>query len=204
MQSRFFRGIPWIHSHIEMIPLILPGLPALSYFRMKSDDSANNMKVYSRYSRTSTAVPKPKSISGSKGIVELQIPYHTNLVHVKKLKNHLAQLLRQVFVFDIQEKKKRLRVSFINRACLLLSHCRTINFLSKWLSVPTTALVCWKGALKVLIEGLKILIEITDLLVEVNKWWWEGKTEGWQSVGSVHFFPGASTWRNQRKMSLFH
>lgn len=86
------------------------------------------MKVYSR---TSTAMAKEESLGGSKGIVWLQIPYHANIICSKKEGGHLGQLQRQAFGFGSQEKNKHVTVSFINRACLLLSHCRTINFLSK-------------------------------------------------------------------------
>lgn len=70
---------------------------------MKSADSDNNMKVYSR---TSTAMAKDKSLGGSKGIVGLQISYHANVVCSKKEKDRFGQLQRQTFGFGSQEKNK--------------------------------------------------------------------------------------------------
>lgn len=48
-----------------------------------------------------------------------------------KKKSTLVNAEDNFFGFGSQERSKHVVVSFINRACLLLSHCRTINFLSK-------------------------------------------------------------------------
>lgn len=144
------------------------------------------------------AMAKAKSVRGSKGIAGLQILYNTNLMCLKKLKGHRGQLWRQGFGFGSQEKSKCVRVSCINRACLLLSHCTTINFLAKYLFVPTTALVCWKNRGTQGFDrqywsfswGQQVVMRRQDRKMAKCRL-------------CSYFFPGVSTWRNQRKMSLF-
>lgn len=86
------------------------------------------MKVHGR---SSAAIEKGKCLGGGEGVVWLQVPYHANVKCCRQEKVHRGQLRREVFGLSSQEKNKHVAVSFTNRACLLLSHCRTINFLSK-------------------------------------------------------------------------